>query len=133
MVEVKDIAGLARYAAAHGIGELVVEERGRRIGLRLLPPAPTPSPVAASPPAPPRAVAVASPAMGVFQAAPDAPAAGTAVTGGAILGHVRLGPLLLAVRAPIDGILLGAGIPDGTLVGHGDRLLEIEPQVEKAT
>lgn len=128
MVEVKDIAGLARFAAAHGIGELVVEARGRRIGLRLMPS--LPGPVAAEPRGRSAAMAVASPSMGTFRTGPDTPAPGTAVTRGAILGRIQLGPALLAVRSPADGILRDAGIPDGALVGHGDRLFEIEPLAE---
>lgn len=128
MIEVKDIAGLARFAAAHGIGELVVETRGRRIGLRLMPP--LPAPTAAEPRGRPATVAVASPSMGILRTGPDTPAPGTAVARGALLGRIQLGPALLAVRSPADGILRDGGIPDGALVGHGDRLFEIEPLAE---
>lgn len=122
MIEAKDIAALARFAAAHGVTELEFDSGGTGLTLRLDPaPAARPAPPAA-PPAAPVPVAVKAPAFGLFR---RGDAAGT-VARDAILGHVRLDALLVPVRAPVAGAM-GTLPEDGALIGYGDIVTTITP------
>ncbi|WP_047459283.1 hypothetical protein [Rhizobium rhizogenes] len=64
----------------------------------------------------------AHPARGMPAAAED-----TAITAGDILGFVKVGPLLLPVRAPEAGTLNECPVKAGDLVGYGDPIFSIEP------
>jgi hypothetical protein len=65
-----------------------------------------------------------APLAGIFQ-----PALGNLsckVTAGEILGFIRVGPILLPVRAAKAGVLTRALAENDVLVGYGDPLFEIE-------
>lgn len=64
----------------------------------------------------------AHPARGTPAAAED-----TAVAAGDIVGFVKVGPLLLPVRAPDAGTLNACSVKAGDLVGYGDPIFSIEP------
>lgn len=59
----------------------------------------------------------------------DMPAAAqdTAVSVGDVLGFVKIGPLLMAVRAAEAGRLNECSVKAGDLVGYGDTIFSIEP------
>ena len=82
------------------------------------------------PPAPPACAAVA-PSVGVFlhahplHAAPLA-RAGERVAAGQPVGLMRIGPLLLPVRAPQAGVLIAYLVPEGEPVGWGTPLVELQ-------
>jgi acetyl-CoA carboxylase biotin carboxyl carrier protein len=78
-------------------------------------------------------VAVSAPGVGTFlRAHPlhDRPLAadGDAVGAGQALAVLQVGPLLLPVVAPTAAVVVEAAVEDGTLVGYGDRLLDLLPQ-----
>ncbi|HEY0123976.1 MAG TPA: hypothetical protein VGC14_19885 [Rhizobium sp.] len=64
----------------------------------------------------------AHPARGTPAAAED-----TAVTAGDIVGFIKVGPLLMPVRAPDAGRLNECSVKAGDLVGYGDTIFSIEP------
>jgi biotin carboxyl carrier protein len=64
----------------------------------------------------------AHPAHGAPAAVED-----TAVAAGDIVGFVKVGPLLLAVRAPDAGTLNECPVKAGDLVGYGDPIFSIGP------
>ncbi|CAN7695392.1 hypothetical protein LJR251_005564 [Rhizobium rhizogenes] len=51
----------------------------------------------------------------------------TAITAGDIVGFIKVGPLLLPVRAPDAGTLNECSVKAGDLVGYGDTIFSIEP------
>ncbi|HSV81553.1 MAG TPA: acetyl-CoA carboxylase biotin carboxyl carrier protein subunit [Ramlibacter sp.] len=53
--------------------------------------------------------------------------AGTVVRAGQVLGLLRVGALLLPVVAPRGGIVAGMLVADGTAVGYGTPLVELQP------
>ena len=57
----------------------------------------------------------------------DVPAAaeGAAVAAGDIVGFIKVGPLLLPVRAPAAGTLNESSVKAGNLVGYGDTIFPI--------
>ncbi|KAA3507750.1 hypothetical protein GOZ90_23680 [Agrobacterium vitis] len=76
-------------------------------------------------------VAVKAPSVGHFLAhhparADEASNDRSVVKAGDTLGFVKIGPVLLAVSAPQDGILGEALVKSGTLVGYGDPLFLVE-------
>lgn len=54
-------------------------------------------------------------------------AEGQHVEAGAVLGFLRIGPLLQAVRTPAPGFIAAVLASDGALAGYNDPLFEIEP------
>ncbi|MCM2442848.1 hypothetical protein HGO34_24405 [Agrobacterium vitis] len=77
------------------------------------------------------AVAVKSPSVGHFLTrhparADEASNEGSVVKAGDTVGFVKIGPVLLNVTAPQDGILGQALVKSGTLVGYGDPLFLVE-------
>lgn len=84
-------------------------------------------------PAPSPAMSIKAPLAGVFcpkrPGSSDAPADLTrTVAAGQVLGFLRLGPVLLPLAAPKDGLLTRQCVEAGALVGFGDTLFQIEPQ-----
>jgi acetyl-CoA carboxylase biotin carboxyl carrier protein len=78
-------------------------------------------------------VAMSSPGLGIFlHAHPlhDTPLvqADDSVAAGQVLGFLKIGPLLVPVPAPHDGVVLDIVAQDGTLVGFGDPLFRISLQ-----
>jgi acetyl-CoA carboxylase biotin carboxyl carrier protein len=78
-------------------------------------------------------IAVAAPGVGTFlRAHPlhDRPlaAAGDAVGVGQPIAVLQVGALLLPVIATAAAVVIDAAVEDGTLVGYGDRLLDLSPQ-----
>lgn len=64
----------------------------------------------------------AHPARGTSAAAED-----TAVATGDVVGFIKVGPLLMPVRAPDAGTLNECSVKAGDLVGYGDTIFSIEP------
>jgi acetyl-CoA carboxylase biotin carboxyl carrier protein len=54
--------------------------------------------------------------------------AGDSVAAGKVLGFLKIGPLLVPVPAPHEGIVSDIVAPDATLVGFGDPLFRFSPQ-----
>ena len=52
---------------------------------------------------------------------------GDRVFAGQVLGLLRIGALLLPVRAPHGGVVKAFAAPDGLLVGFGDRAMILSP------
>ena len=52
---------------------------------------------------------------------------GDRVFAGQVLGLLRIGALLLPVRAPHGGVVKAFAAPDGLLVGFGDPLIALAP------
>ena len=65
-----------------------------------------------------------APLAGMFQ--PASGASPREVAAGEILGFIRVGPVLLPVKAPQAGVLTRALAEKDVLVGYGDPLFEIE-------
>jgi acetyl-CoA carboxylase biotin carboxyl carrier protein len=89
-------------------------------------------PVAVSLPSAERPDAAQAPIAGRFlHAHPlhDAPLAspGKHVKAGQPVGLVQVGALLLPVSAPHDGVVALMLAADGSLVGYGDRVVELRP------
>lgn len=55
-------------------------------------------------------------------------AEGEAVAAGRPVALVRVGDLLLPVRAPVAGVVVRALAEEGALVGWGDALFELRPE-----
>lgn len=88
---------------------------------------------AASLPRPDATLVVAAPCAGVFLRAHPLRAEPLAETGrsveaGAALGLLRIGPLLLELRAPASGTLSAVEASDGALVGFGTPLFRLSPE-----
>jgi acetyl-CoA carboxylase biotin carboxyl carrier protein len=78
-------------------------------------------------------VAMPSPGFGIFlHAHPlhETPLvqADDSVAAGQLLGFLKIGPLLIPVPAPYDGVVSDIVARDGTLVGFGDPLFRISSQ-----
>jgi acetyl-CoA carboxylase biotin carboxyl carrier protein len=52
---------------------------------------------------------------------------GDRVVAGQVLGLLKVGALLLPVRAPHEGVVKAVIAPDGSLVGFGEPLIELSP------
>jgi acetyl-CoA carboxylase biotin carboxyl carrier protein len=50
------------------------------------------------------------------------------VAAGQAIALLQVGALLVPVVAPLGGLILDAAVENGTLVGYGDRLLDLMPQ-----
>ncbi|VTU23586.1 acetyl-CoA carboxylase, biotin carboxyl carrier protein [Variovorax sp. SRS16] len=75
--------------------------------------------------------AIAAPSVGVFlhgHPLAEGPLvrAGECVRAGQPVGLLRIGPLLLPVAAPRDGVVAAMRAADGTLVGYGTALVELQ-------
>jgi acetyl-CoA carboxylase biotin carboxyl carrier protein len=78
-------------------------------------------------------VAMPSPGFGIFLHAhplhkTPLVQAGDSVAAGQALGFLKIGPLLVPVSAPHDGVVSDIVAQDGTLVGFGDPLFRFSPQ-----
>ncbi|MUO80368.1 hypothetical protein GOZ80_10625 [Agrobacterium vitis] len=76
-------------------------------------------------------VMITSPSVGHFlayhPARPDGgPQEGESVNAGDVVGFVKIGPLLLGVAAPQDGVLGEALVNAGDAVGYGTPLFSLE-------
>jgi biotin carboxyl carrier protein len=81
----------------------------------------------------PDLIAVTSPGVGtLLRTHPlhDRPLAGSGemVAAGQAIALLRVGALLVPVVADAAGVVVDARVPDGTLVGYGDRLFDLLPQ-----
>jgi acetyl-CoA carboxylase biotin carboxyl carrier protein len=131
------VATIAAWLAATDIDELELTGPDGHLRLRRnTEPGATTRRATAAPPetdsSPPAAEIIVSPGMGVLLHAhplsetPLASARGR-VARGQPLGLLRIGAVLQPVRSPRDGILARFLAPDGSLVGYGDALFELEP------
>jgi acetyl-CoA carboxylase biotin carboxyl carrier protein len=89
--------------------------------------------VSDGPPAEDETVAMPSPGFGIFlHAHPlhETPLvrAGDSVAAGQVLGFLKIGPLLVPVPAPHEGVVSDILAQDGTLVGFCDPLFRFSPQ-----
>ncbi|MCF1494986.1 hypothetical protein GOZ83_22775 [Agrobacterium vitis] len=80
---------------------------------------------------PASSMTVKAPCVGHFLAhhparAYDVAKEATVIKAGDTVGFIKIGPLLLNVTAPQDGILGEALVKSGTLVGYGDPLFLVE-------
>jgi biotin carboxyl carrier protein len=130
------IASLAAALDAAGVDGIEIEQRARNVRIvverrtsRIAPQ------IAASQQshAAIRPSTVAAPMAGIFaDRHPAAVAPALAVLAdvalGDTLGFIRVGPMLLPVKASATGILTGVLAGVGRLVGYGDPLFEIEPR-----
>ncbi|GEO43294.1 hypothetical protein SAE02_74420 [Skermanella aerolata] len=78
-------------------------------------------------------VAMPSPGFGIFlrvHPLHEMPLvrSGDSVAAGQVLGFLKIGPLLIPVPAPRDGVVSDIVAHDGTLVGFGDTLFRFSPQ-----
>ena len=76
--------------------------------------------------------AVIAPSVGVFRRAhpldPLAlPALGARVAAGQAIGLLQVGPLLLPLTAPCDGIVTAIQADEGAAVGYGQPLVTLRP------
>ena len=128
---------IAACLAATGIDELELVGPGGRIWLRrggsgAAPGVDGPGGASRSRVAGPGREVVASPGVGLFLRAhplreDPLVRVGDAVAAGQALGLLRIGPLLVPVAAPRPGVVGAVPGPDGSLVGFGDPLFELEP------
>jgi acetyl-CoA carboxylase biotin carboxyl carrier protein len=80
----------------------------------------------------PQACVAAAPSVGVFLHAHPLHAAplvraGEHVCAGQPMGLMKIGALLLPVRAPCSGVLIALLVPEGEPVGWGTPLAELQP------
>ena len=126
-----ELVSLARYASEHGVSELEWCDGEARISLKLKPAsrkfrgastkwAQTEQP---------RPEAVRAPSFGEFHQPENLLISdGMVVNEGQILGFVRLGPVMKAIRAPQRGTLKSCGYREKALVSYGDVVFQITPQ-----
>ena len=92
-----------------------------------------PAPVPSADPASTDAVAVRAPGLGVFlhsHPQRNAPLvqAGQTVAVGQVIGLLQIGPLLLPVPAPCQGVVDTVALPHGDTVGYGTPLFTLRTQ-----
>ena len=128
MLSVEEMRELALLMHWSGIAALDVEGPGQRLSLRVSPPAGV-AEAASGPPA--TGITANAPCMGFFSRRhPDGlfatPDVEDRVSASGIVGFVQDDGLLLPVRAPASGRLMGILAAEGSLVGHGDPLIALE-------
>ena len=57
---------------------------------------------------------------------------GQAVSAGATIGLIAVGPVLVPVTVPADGLVLSLAVVDGGAVGYGENLAVVVPLAELA-
>lgn len=124
-----DLAGIAAAMTAAGVARLELAGPDVRLVLGRGA-APAAEAAAADQSAGP--IAVTAPGVGTFlRSHPlhDRPLAddGETVVAGQAVALLQVGPLLVPVTAPVGGLIVGAAAAEGTLVGYGDRLLDLAP------
>jgi biotin carboxyl carrier protein len=130
------IASLTAALEAAGVDGIEIEQRGHRLrivvdhevlgGARLVETAHTPSRAVQS-------AKIVAPMAGVFCSDHPASAAPPLalpfeVEAGEPLGFIRIGPILLPVKAETPGVLIRRIAGNGSIVGYGDPLFEFEPR-----
>jgi len=130
------IASLAAALEAAGVDGIEVEQRGRKVRIVVEQEVPGTAWRVKALHTPSRTVQpgkVAAPMAGVFCS--DHPASSALslalpleVAAGEPLGFIRIGPILLPVKAETPGVLTRRIAEDGALVGYGDILFEFEPR-----
>lgn len=130
------IAFLAAALEAAGVDGIEIDQGTRRVRIivergvsRAVPHVETPHPSSRTA----QSSAATAPIAGIFcrdHPATIAPplALPREVVSGDTLGFVRVGPVVLPVRASETGVLTRFAAEDGSLVGYGDPLFEIEPR-----
>jgi acetyl-CoA carboxylase biotin carboxyl carrier protein len=140
-IPASDISELIRIACQHGLTEVVVQQNGARVEIRLSPGAevvvPAPAPARASDPdvpeAPPRpGIQVRSPMTGVYYGAPspDEPPfvhPGDVVQEGDPIGLIEAMKVFSEVLSDQAGIVERVLVLSGQLVQQGDALVELSP------
>jgi biotin carboxyl carrier protein len=139
MVDFSDPATIALLAAAlqtAGVDGIEIDQPARKVRIVVERGAPGAAPrVQVSQPNSPVAQsgALTAPMAGVFGSRHPGSVASTSgfprvVAVGETLGFVRVGPVLLPVRTSEAGVLTRSVVADGSVVGYGDPLFEIEPR-----
>lgn len=130
------IASLAAALEAAGVDGIEIEHPARKVRIvveRCTSPTAPQIEASQQSPATIHSSTVAAPMAGIFaDRHPASVATPFTVAGdvmlGDTLGFIRVGPVLLPVRASETGIVTRALAGDGCLVGYGDPLFEIEPR-----
>jgi len=125
------IATLTAWLDQAGVSAIVIERDDQQIKIVMSGGAAQVSRQTRGRQQPASSLAVKAPCVGHFLAhhparADEAANEGSVVTAGDTVGFVKVGPLLLNVTAPQDGILGEALVKSGTLVGYGDPLFLVE-------
>jgi acetyl-CoA carboxylase biotin carboxyl carrier protein len=130
---VEEIERLAAWCASANIGEIEMAEAGFSLRLRLQSFAAETPPLAVAtiPNAEVPFKGVRAPGVGVFRLGHPTtghPVAepGQTVRKGETVGVLQVGPCLKAVLAPADGVLGGALVEDGAVVGYGTPLYALD-------
>ncbi len=128
------IAFLAAALQAAGVDGIEIEQSTRKVRIVVERDAPGAAPLVQTLQTSPGATqleVVTAPMAGIFGANhPESPAPSSKpprkVAAGETLGFIRIGSVLLPVKATQPGMLTGRVAKDGTVVGYGDPLFEIE-------
>lgn len=125
MLSLTDLDRLLSAMRATGTSELEIALAGDHLRLVL-----PPEPAAAALPAMTPPLVARSPAIGHWQArgAGDGLPSlvlGEQVLAGEPLGYVQCGPLRWVVAAPGAGEIIATGPDNGSLVGHGDPVVQL--------
>lgn len=137
-MRISDIAEIASWLSAAGIATCELTGPDYRVCLQRSGQAPPTAPVVAASgcdgtlPHNERPDLITSPGVGLFLHAhpvhettlvgPNEP-----VSAGQPLGLLQVGPILLPIVSPRDGIVATILAPDGSLVGYGDPLVALSP------
>ena len=54
------------------------------------------------------------------------------VTKGQVMGLLQVGPLLQPILAPCSGLVMSAAVLEGTLVGYGTILFELQAETDRS-
>lgn len=125
------IAKLTSWLEQAGVGAIVIERDDQQIKIVIAGGAAQISRMTQGKPKTAASVAIKSPCVGHFLTqhpcrADETTQDGAAVNTGDTVGFVKIGPLLLNVTAPEDGVLGQALVKSGELVGYGDPLFMVE-------
>lgn len=125
------IATLTSWLEQAGVGAIAIERDDQQIKIVMSGGTAQISRKTQGKPKAASSVAVKSPCVGHFLAqhpsrVDEASNEESVVKADDTLGFVKIGPLLLNVTAPQDGILGQALVKSGTLIGYGDPLFMVE-------
>lgn len=127
----EEIERLASRCVASGIGEIALSEPGFSLRLRLMPIVATQPLAEDGSLGAPRPEWVRAPGVGVFRSVHPTTghavaAPGQKVRKGDTVGVLQIETRLKAVVAPVDGVLGRALVEDGTVVGYGTPLYDLQ-------
>jgi acetyl-CoA carboxylase biotin carboxyl carrier protein len=151
-MDLRDVKRLVHLMDVHGLEELELEDRGRKVRLRKgqdprvpspAPPAPAASPAAPAPsppagaaapvaPAGPKGVEIRSPMVGTFYRAPSPEAApfvevGDAVRKGSVVCIIEAMKVMNEIKSEVEGELLAVLVQNGEAVEFDQPLFLVKP------